>query len=182
MRLLAVVMILGLMACADTTTRQTVPTASESLKNALSSSGATTLSLGSSNGPFTGTWLLCEAAAPLEECSRYDLVQRGARICGTWSYVASNRPYEGRVVAQATSEFLAQRTHVCGRPGSETDTECELGWQTISKPLEICNGRLSDTSSVGACHADFSQGSRVRAGFEELEASAWMQECLRSTP
>src|SRR5690606_7839300 len=73
-------------------------------------------------GPFSGAWGSCEGASAPEECSRYLLVQRGERICGTWSYLASGQAYDGRLVARATSPTQARRTHVCGRPGSETDT------------------------------------------------------------
>ncbi len=60
-------------------------------------------------GVFTGAWQSCEDAPSPGECSRYVLVQQGDRICGTWSYVASGKSYEGRVVARATSSTRGPR-------------------------------------------------------------------------
>jgi len=179
MRLFTAMMALGLSACASDSSRQQMPTASEVSAIAPVSGAGNAFSSSPADGPFTGSWLSCEGAASEEECDRYDLVQRGSRICGTWSYVASGQVYEGRVVAQATWERHAQRTHVCGRPGSETDTECDEGWQTISSPLQLCDGKLSDTPMAdGSCNADFSRMPGTPAELEELTASPWMEECL----
>lgn len=130
-------------------------------------------------GAFTGVWQSCEGASSPGECSRYVLVQQGDRICGTWSYVASGKAYEGRLVAGATSSTGARRTRVCGRPGSETDTECGSGWQHISKPLLLCNGNLADLAGInGACIADFEQAPTLRSEWEALRAEPWVRECL----
>lgn len=182
MRLSAVVIFMGLAACVDTDIkRDRGAVAHGSTSNAaLGASMITSSDL--EGGPFAGTWMSCHGDAPQEECGRYDLVQRGPRICGTWSYVASSSSYEGRVIAQTTSDSLAKRTHVCGRPGSETNTECDRGWQSISSPLQLCDGRLSDRPLAdGSCTADYSRMSETRADLRELAASAWVQECLGST-
>lgn len=134
-------------------------------------------------GTFTGVWQSCEDAPSPGECSRYVLVQQGDRICGTWSYVASGKSYEGRVVARATSSTEARRTHVCGRPGSETDTECGSGWQHVDKPLLLCNGKLGDLAGAnGACIADFEQAPTLRSEWEALQAEPWVRECLSDAP
>lgn len=129
-------------------------------------------------GPFAGVWQACEGAATPDECSRYVLVQRGDRICGTWEYIATGDGYAGRVVARAVSAVEARRTHVCGRPGSEARTECTAGWDRIDKPLRLCDGKLSDIDSAdGACRADY---ARVAASPEaaELARDPWVQACL----
>ena len=134
-------------------------------------------------GAFTGAWQSCDGAPSPGECSRYVLVQQGDRICGTWSYVASGKAYDGRLVARATSSTAARRTHVCGRPGSETDTECGSGWQHIDKPLRLCNGKLGDLAGAnGACIADFEQAPTLRSEREALQAEPSVRECLSGAP
>lgn len=138
---------------------------------------------GSMGGAFAGAWASCEGAASPEECSRYLLVQRGERICGTWSYVASGQIYEGRVIAQASTRTLARRTQICGRPGSETDTECADGWQAIDKPLQLCDGKLSDMAGAdGACFADYESVPAAEAERTALETQPWLQACLAADP
>ncbi|MGJ4728077.1 hypothetical protein [Luteimonas sp. SDU101] len=115
--------------------------------------------------------------------SRARVVQRGERICGTWSYLASAQPYDGRLVARATSSTQARRTHVCGRPGAETDTECSEGWQRIDRPLLLCDGKLADL--VGArdkCFADYQTAHASQGELDRLQAAPWVQECLSGTP
>lgn len=131
------------------------------------------------SAPFAGAWESCEGAASPDECSRYVLVQRGDVICGTWSYFATGKGYEGRVVAQAISETKARRTHVCGRPGSETDTECTIGWQTIDKPFELCEGKLSDMAGADrSCFADYESVPVPQDELAALEAEPWLKTCL----
>lgn len=133
--------------------------------------------------PFSGAWAACEGATSAAECSRYLLLQRGDRICGTWSYSASGQAYDGRVVARATSSTEAQRTHVCGRPGSETSTECEDGWQRVDKPLRLCGGHLSDLAGVGgACFADYQPVPTHEHEREALLQQPWVQDCLSRDP
>jgi hypothetical protein len=135
------------------------------------------------SGAFAGQWEACEGTTSPEECSRYVLLQQGDRICGTWSYLATNDSYEGRVIARATSPTEARRTHVCGRPGSETDTECEDGWQTIDKPLRICDGKLSNrTRADGSCAASYAPVPMADEVRDTLQAEPWMQECLARDP
>lgn len=133
--------------------------------------------------PFAGAWEACEGTTSPEECSRYLLLQHGGRICGTWSYFASGKAYEGRVIARAASSTEAQRTHVCGRPGSETDTACDDGWQRIDKPLRLCDGNLGDlTGADGACVADYRSVPMPEDEREALQAQLWMQSCLSRDP
>jgi len=135
------------------------------------------------SGAFAGQWEACEGTTSPDECSRYVLLQQGDRICGTWSYFATNDSYEGRVIARATSPTEARRTHVCGRPGSETDTECEDGWQTIDKPLRICDGKLGDlTRADGSCFADYRAVPLANEVRDALQAAPWVQECLARDP
>ncbi len=137
----------------------------------------------SDDGSFGGAWASCEGAATPDECSRYVLVQRGERICGTWSYLASGQAYEGRLAARVISATRARRTRVCGRPGSETDTECDAGWQTIDRPLQLCNGRLSDIASAnGSCFADYVASTAAGADIAKLKAQPWLQTCLATDP
>lgn len=131
------------------------------------------------SGPFAGSWESCAGAEAPEQCSRYLLLQRGKRICGTWSYYASGDAYEGRVVAESVSPLEARRTRICGRPGSETDTECDAGWQTIDRPLRICDGKLGDLDGKqGACFADFERVDDTDRQLAELAAQPWVRDCL----
>lgn len=131
------------------------------------------------NGPFTGVWQLCDVGVSPDECSEYRLVQHADRICGTWSYVATNAGYEGRLVAHGISATEARRVRVCGRPGSETRTECDAGWEKIDKPLRICDGTLVESnSSDGECRAPFARARGAEAQLRELARQPWMQACL----
>lgn len=133
--------------------------------------------------PFSGTWQACAGAPSPEECSRYLLVQHGDRICGTWSYVASGKGYDGKVVARAISATEARRTHICGRPGVDTDTECDDGWQVIDKPLLLCDGKLGDlVDADGACLADYQAVPTSQDEWDALSAQPWMRDCLSSDP
>ncbi len=135
------------------------------------------------SGAFAGEWVACPGTTVAEECSRYVLLQRGSRICGTWFYFASGKEYTGRIVARADSPKEARRTHVCGRPGSATDTECEEGWQRIDKPLRICNGKLSDlTRADGSCFAQYQAVRMADDQRDALLAEPWMEHCLSGVP
>ena len=128
---------------------------------------------------FGGSWESCAGTESPDQCSRYLLLQRGKRICGTWSYFASGNSYEGRVVAEAISPVEARRTRICGRPGSETRTECEAGWDTIDRPLRLCGGKLGDLDGKGgSCFADFERVQRPDPSLEKLAAQAWVEACL----
>lgn len=129
--------------------------------------------------PFAGSWESCAGTDAPEQCSRYLLLQREKRICGTWSYFASGKSYEGRVIAEATSSLGARRNRICGRPGSETRTECETGWETIDRPLRLCNGKLGDLDSKdGLCFADFERVAGADRSLQELTSQPWVHACL----
>lgn len=177
MRLVCVVAILALSACGGLSADQSggghqvrytaVPPASAQTSPAAASEGA----------PFSGVWESCEGAASPDECSRYVLVQRGERVCGTLSYVASGQSYEGKLIARTISETSAVATQICGRVGSETNSECADGWQETEKTLDLCGGKLSDmTRAQGPCAANF-----VKARLSErelLSAQPWIEKCL----
>jgi hypothetical protein len=128
---------------------------------------------------FAGSWESCAGAESPGQCSRYLLLQRGKRICGTWSYFASGDSYEGRVMAEAISPVEARRTRICGRPGSETRTECEAGWDTIDRPLRLCGGKLGDLDDKdGRCFADFERVGRPAPSLADLAGQAWVKACL----
>lgn len=130
-------------------------------------------------GAFAGVWEACEGATSPEQCTRYVLVQRGHRICGTWSYFATGDRYEGRVAGKTSSPTEARRTHVCGRPGSEARTECADGWDVIDKPLRLCGGKLGDLDTKdGKCHADFVRVADSSDLLAELEKQPWVEACL----
>lgn len=132
--------------------------------------------------PFAGFWQSCNGPASPEKCSRYQLLQQGDRICGLWSYVATGDRYEGRVIAKALSATKARRIRVCGRAGSETQTQCDDGWDIIDKPLHLCDSRLGDLEGeAGTCFADF---ERVRGDADWQEAlvtQPWIKACLAGT-
>lgn len=129
--------------------------------------------------PFAGSWESCQGASAPEECARYVLVQRGRRVCGTWFYVASGQAYQGRVVAHAISPTQARRTHVCGRPGSETGTECDDGWESIDRPLLLCGGGLADlVRKDGSCMADYRPVGAAEGDVSALLIQPWVQQCL----
>lgn len=131
------------------------------------------------SAPFAGSWESCVGADAPEQCSRYLLLQRGKRICGTWSYFASGDIYEGRVMAEAISPVEARRTRVCGRPGSETHTECDTGWEAIDRPLRLCDGKLGDLDGKhGRCFADFDRVENAEKSLADLAAQAWVEACL----
>jgi hypothetical protein len=129
--------------------------------------------------PFAGRWESCAGADAPDQCSRYLLLQRGTRICGTWSYFASGDGFEGRVIAEARSPLEARRIRICGRPGSETATECEVGWHPIDRPLRLCDGRLGDLDGKdGGCFADFERMQDGNDSLASLAREPWVQACL----
>lgn len=165
--------LLGGVGCANSASQAATP-ASPPVKTAFEAKP----DVGES-GSFAGSWESCGGNDSPHLCSRYRLLQRGKRICGTWSYVASGAGYEGRVVAEASSPVEARRTRICGRPGSETRTPCETGWDTIDRPLRLCGGKLGDLDGKGGgCFADFERVARPDPSLKALAAQAWVEACL----
>ncbi|MBL8389468.1 MAG: hypothetical protein JNK17_14745 [Hydrogenophaga sp.] len=131
------------------------------------------------SAPFAGSWESCGRHDTPDLCSRYLLLQRGNRICGTWSHVATYDEYQGRVVAEAISPVEARRIRICGRLSRETRTECDVGWDTIDRPLRLCGGKLGDLDGKdGRCYADFVRVKRPDPSLEALAAQPWVQACL----
>lgn len=131
------------------------------------------------HGPFTGVWQLCDEGAAPGQCGEYRLVQVLDRICGTWSYVATSAGYEGRLIGRSISGTEARRMRVCGRPGSETRTECDDGWEDIDKPLRICRGKLVESDTEDReCRAAFTRARDADAQLRVLAQEPWMQACL----
>ena len=165
MRRWMMVALLGLVACTG-------------MRAGQAGSEAAPTSAGTS-GTFAGEWAACPGTTAPDECSRYVLLQRGSRICGTWFHFATGKAYSGRIVARADSPTEARRTHVCGRPGSETNTECDEGWQRIDKPLQICDGKLSDlTRADGSCFPYYQAVRLADDQRDALLAEPWMEACL----
>ncbi len=82
-------------------------------------------------------------------------------------------------MAEATTLLDARRTRICGRPGNETDTECETGWEAINQPLRLCDGKLSDLDGKnGACFADFERVESAARSLASLAEQPWIQACL----
>ncbi|CAN7274007.1 hypothetical protein LJR143_001172 [Pseudoxanthomonas sp. LjRoot143] len=166
MRKWTVVMVLGLVACTG-----------------LGAKAGSDAASSAANGPFQGEWAACHGETPPDQCSRYVLLQRGDRVCGTWFHFATGKEYRGRIVAHADSSTEARRTHVCGRQSVESDTECEDGWQRIDKPLRLCDGVLSDsTRADGSCFADYQSVPLADDARAALQAEPWMQACLSGEP
>lgn len=128
---------------------------------------------------FAGSWESCAGTTSPEQCSRYRLLQRGQRICGTWSDFAADGIYEGKVIAEVIAPDEAKRVRICGRPGGKVQTECDVGWDTVNLPLRLCGGKLGDMNGKdGSCFADFERVKRPDPSFETLAAEAWVKACL----
>lgn len=77
------------------------------------------------------------------------------------------------------SPLEARRTRICGRPGSETQTECDTGWETIDRPLHLCSGKLGDLDGKsGSCFADFERVDTADRSLQEFASEPWIQACL----
>ncbi|WP_448481151.1 hypothetical protein [Pseudoxanthomonas mexicana] len=186
MRSSMMLVVLGLVACTGVGNGQAgneAEASAEPVAQEVSAVSEAVLEAPQASAAFAGQWEACEGTTSPDECSRYVLLQQGDRICGTWSYIATSDEFSGRVIARAASPTEARRTHICGRPGSETDTECEDGWQRIDKPLRLCDGKLSDRMRAdGSCVAGYEAvpvADEVRGA---LQAQAWVQECLARDP
>jgi hypothetical protein len=95
---------------------------------------------------YTGTWIHCDKDQRSEGCSYNVLNQKAGRICGIWSYWASGRQYDGRLIATERG-VTAKIDKICGRPGSDTSTNCARQgytptWESSNRTLFVCNGAL----------------------------------------
>jgi hypothetical protein len=95
---------------------------------------------------YTGTWLQCGKDPRSAGCSYNVLNQKAGRICGVWSYWASGRQYDGRLVATVRGA-TAKIEKICGRPGSDTSTNCTRKgntptWEPSDRTLFVCDGAL----------------------------------------
>ncbi len=146
--------------------------------------------------PFAGTWMLCSKYQGYDVCSYNVLAQKGARVCGLWGYWASGRDYQGRLTAIATGQ-AAKVEKICGRPGSDTSTECarkdtapETWEQKTDRTLFICKGALYDSryGEPGLC-----KGINKDLGTPKARSSAqskviifpedrtWLKACVEGT-
>jgi hypothetical protein len=103
--------------------------------------------------PFEAAWLSCDTNAGYRVCGYAKTTQRGKRVCGIEGYWASGRFYHTRFVGTAAGTSM-QIDKICGRPGSETDTNCagpytrfldpkdKVGWGTSRNKFYVCKGRL----------------------------------------
>ncbi len=177
MRTIVVIILSALSACS--VGGESVPGTDPGSVENLATTGPAPLPTQINGGPFEGVWQACNDETPPQECSRYVLLQRGGRLCGTWYYVATGAGYVGRVMGRTQSGVRAERTHVCGRPGSETRTECADGWDRIAKPLLLCEGKLGDLDGAqGACDADFDRLVNAEVELRALSAETWIADCL----
>lgn len=80
----------------------------------------------------------------------YAIVTKRGNVCGTWTYLATNRQYGGLFTGTSTANgFIAKR--VCGTPGGFAKSYCPdedslglepAGWVSIRAPARVCHGRL----------------------------------------
>ena len=126
---------------------------------------------------FEGAWRSCFTLQGERICTGYYLVQKNKNVCGTWEYFATNMMYEGQLQAVAEDKTHAKWTKICGRPGSETHTECagDTNWENSQKTLQLCNGRLIEGDEV--CNATL-----VKNGYHKQKLKSSMQKSLLATP
>ncbi len=124
-----------------------------------------------------------------EMCSSYILIQNGTRVCGEWEYWATNRTYSGRLQARITGPDQAAVELICGRPGSETDTECAYeegakeSWEKGKKVLFVCDSRLYDNSPAKPCSALGTNSSLPYQPLTDkqrtdIQSQPWAMRCL----
>jgi uncharacterized protein YecT (DUF1311 family) len=93
---------------------------------------------------FEGHWESCQKLKGTDVCDSYTLFQKERRICGLWSYFATNSIYDGRLV-WTVADKAAATNYICGRPGSESSYWCPgtmlgsipesaTGWQKVQRP------------------------------------------------
>ena len=138
--------------------------------------------------PFEGDWKSCQLFKGEEICSSYLLIQNGKRVCGEWEYWATYRTYAGRLQAKTQGQEVAVVELICGRPGSETNTECEYQknhedrWEKTQGTLSVCGTHLYAGSakqcsvlrrSPGMAYQPMTSKQR-----EELLSQSWVKRCL----
>lgn len=184
MKVFTLVLAVGLVACSAGNQSRPPASAAASSTRAPTTVVPTTPTqppavVDAGDGPFNGVWEECDEGMSPDECSRYVLVQRGDRVCGTWSYVATGDVYEGQVQATVISATSARRTRVCGRPGSATRTECADGWESIDKPLQLCDGKLAESSGSGhGCRGRYVRSAEEGTDVATLATKPWVRACL----
>jgi hypothetical protein len=146
--------------------------------------------------PFEGSWHSCFMYQGSKICTGYTLLQRKQNVCGNWSYFATGI-YQGQLQAIANGRTTAKLTKICGRSGSNTQTECktnplvadETNWEIPTgdvTALKLCNGKLVEGS--GSCKSLIKQNSGYRYSAlssvkkQKLLAEPWMQSCLTEKP
>jgi hypothetical protein len=144
--------------------------------------------------PFEGAWMSCDTYQGAQICEYKILAQRGDRLCGVQRYFATNAYYEQRFVGTVKAN-IAHIGKICGDPGSETDTYChgrapagaaKVGWQTTSRKLGLCNGRLFGSGNLHPC-----AGASRLVGMPKVgdpgeqgpgpEDRAWLASCASGT-
>lgn len=144
--------------------------------------------------PFAGTWIDCDSYQGDDACSYKLLAQKGARLCGLWSYWASGREYQGRVTATASGR-IAKIDQICGRPGSDTSTECtrdkgaQETWEPSSRTMFLCKGALYESRAdrpMSCDGIDKDLGLQKARGniqskmmFEPTD-KAWLKTCVEA--
>lgn len=145
--------------------------------------------------PFTGSWIACDRYQGYDVCSYKVLAQNGAHICGLWGYWASGREYQGRLAGKVT-EQTAKVDRICGRPGSDTSTECARddstpqAWEPSDRTLLICKGALYEgrpgqPTSCKGINKDLGM-HRARGNVQSKamfvpEDKAWLKACATGT-
>ena len=138
-------------------------------------------SVPASPAAFTGPGRHARAPLPLE-CSRYVLYSAASAsvalvLCRIREVVRGQGGRAHQLGVAGTG------THVCGRPGSETRTECRDGWDIVDRPLLLCDGKLGDlVGSEGRCLADYQAAPASRSGHAALSEQAWVRDCLSGSP
>jgi hypothetical protein len=147
--------------------------------------------------PFEGHWEYCQKWKGTNVCDSYTLFQKERRICGLWSYVATNSLYDGRLV-WIVADNAAATNYICGRPGSKTSYWCPgtmlgsipesaTGWQKIRTPewSYVCtdkNGRYLSTLE-GSCASKRTAYTKTWRPLNAqqkamLRTETWLEQCL----
>ena len=146
---------------------------------------------GTPREPFNGEW---------DGSEHIYLRQVGRNVCGLWRTTATNREYEGRLLATASGNRLVV-TKVCGTPGGRSSTYCpdaaprgetSVGWSDTQETGLLCDGRLLIVEGpAGGCPLPAkvldwdkpvspSRSRQLDHQFSAFEV-AWAQQCA-ATP